>query len=69
MKIKVITTKVIFKRAMKAFAEIFMPKAGFAVPLSRWFRGQLGRLFETCFFPKSVERGIFRKSYIERLIE
>jgi asparagine synthase (glutamine-hydrolysing) len=73
MKMKGITTKYIFKRAMEGILPkeiLYRPKRGFAVPLSKWFRGQLGPFVRDLLLSqKSIERGIFRKSYIERLIE
>ena len=45
-------------------------KRGFAIPLGRWFRGQLSLYVRDLLLSrKSLERGIFRKAYIERLIE
>jgi asparagine synthase (glutamine-hydrolysing) len=73
MKLKGNTTKYIFKRAMEGILPkeiLYRPKRGFAVPLSGWFRGQLGSFVRDLLLSKrSMERGIFRKSYIERLIE
>ena len=67
------TTKYIFKRAMEGLLPneiLYRPKRGFAVPLSRWFRGRLGPFVRDLLLSRtSIERGIFRKSYIERLIE
>jgi asparagine synthase (glutamine-hydrolysing) len=73
LKMKGKTTKYIFKRAMEGLLPgeiLYRPKRGFAVPLSRWFRGQLGPFVRDLLLSRtSIERGIFRKSYIERLIE
>ena len=73
LKMKGETTKYIFKRAMEGVLPneiLHRPKRGFAVPLSRWFRGQLGPFVRDLLLSRSsLERGIFRKSYIERLIE
>src|SRR5438552_317313 len=45
------------------------PKRGFAVPLAQWFRGQLGTYVRDLLLSRrSLERGLFRKSYIEQLI-
>src|SRR6185295_18478956 len=63
------TTKYIFKKAMEGIlpAEIlYRPKRGFAIPLSRWFRGQLSTYVRDLLLSKkSIERGLFRKSYVE----
>jgi asparagine synthase (glutamine-hydrolysing) len=73
LKLKGKTTKYIFKRAMEGILPneiLYRPKRGFAVPLSRWFRGQLGPFVRDLLLSRrSLERGIFQKSYIERLIE
>jgi asparagine synthase (glutamine-hydrolysing) len=72
LRLKGKTTKYIFKRAMQGILpdEILnRPKRGFAVPLSRWFRGRLGPFVRDLLLSQtSVERGIFRKPYIESLI-
>jgi asparagine synthase (glutamine-hydrolysing) len=73
LKMKGATTKYIFKRAMEGILPdgiLYRRKQGFAVPLSRWFRGRLGPFVRDLLLSeKSVQRGIFQKSYIERLIE
>jgi asparagine synthase (glutamine-hydrolysing) len=73
LKLKGKTTKYIFKKAMEGILPneiLYRPKRGFAIPLGRWFRGQLGLYVRDLLLSrKSIERGIFRKSYIERLIE
>ncbi|HEV3215246.1 MAG TPA: asparagine synthase (glutamine-hydrolyzing) [Vicinamibacterales bacterium] len=66
------TTKYIFKRAMRGILPdtvIDRPKHGFAVPLARWFRGQLGPFVRDLLLSKtSRQRGIFNPEYIERLL-
>ena len=73
MKLKGKTTKYIFKKAMEGILPneiLYRPKRGFAIPLGRWFQGQLGLYVRDLLLSrKSLERGLFRKSYIERLIE
>jgi asparagine synthase (glutamine-hydrolysing) len=73
LKLKGVTTKYIFKRAMEGILPkeiLYRPKRGFAIPLSRWFRGQLGPFVRDLLLSqRSINRGIFRKTYIERLIE
>src|SRR5262245_29480313 len=73
LKLKGKTTKYIFKRAMEGVLPreiLHRPKRGFAIPLARWFRGQLGSYVRDLLLsPTSLGRGLFRKSYIERLIE
>ena len=45
------------------------PKRGFAVPLGRWFRGELaGFLRERLLSRRARQRGIVDANYVERLI-
>jgi asparagine synthase (glutamine-hydrolysing) len=73
MKLKGTTTKYIFKKAMEGILPneiLYRPKRGFAIPLGRWFRGQLSLYVRDLLLSRtSLNRGLFRKSYIERLIE
>jgi asparagine synthase (glutamine-hydrolysing) len=73
LKLKGVTTKYIFKKAMEGILPkeiLYRPKRGFAIPLGRWFRGQLGSFMRDLLLSRrSVERGIFRKAYLERLID
>lgn len=66
------TTKYIFKRAMRGIlpdAIIDRPKRGFAIPLGRWFRGQLATFVHDLLLSEtSRRRGIFSPKHIERLI-
>jgi asparagine synthase (glutamine-hydrolysing) len=66
------TTKYIFKRALRGILPdtiIDRPKRGFAVPLGRWFRGQLGSFLRDLLLSDTARRrGIFNTDYIRRLI-
>src|SRR6266851_4538587 len=66
------TTKYLFKRAMRGVlpdAILDRPKHGFAVPLGRWFRGQLGPFVRDLLLSEtSRRRGIFNPAYIEHLL-
>jgi asparagine synthase (glutamine-hydrolysing) len=66
------TTKYIFKRALEGVLPstiLERPKRGFAIPLGRWFRGQLGPLVrELLLSETSRGRGYFEPSYIETLL-
>lgn len=66
------TTKYIFKQAMRGILPdevIDRQKQGFAVPLGRWFRGQLsGFVREHLLSTRCRQRGIFNTAYLERLI-
>ncbi|MBI4475299.1 MAG: 7-cyano-7-deazaguanine synthase, partial [Acidobacteria bacterium] len=72
LKLKGGATKYIFKRALQGILPdgiLYRPKRGFAIPLSRWFRGELSSFArELLLSTTSQQRGIFNKSYIERLL-
>ena len=73
MRLKGSTTKYIFKKAMAGIlpAEILdRPKQGFAVPLNRWFRGQLRGYVRDLLLSKVCrQRGIFDTSYVRQLLQ
>jgi asparagine synthase (glutamine-hydrolysing) len=73
LKLKGVTSKYIFKKALEGILPneiLYRPKRGFAFPLSQWFRGQLGSFMRDLLLSRrSVERGIFNKAYLERLID
>jgi asparagine synthase (glutamine-hydrolysing) len=66
------TTKYLFKQAMRGLlpdAIIDRPKQGFAVPLAKWFRGQLSGFTRDLLLSDTCNaRGIFNRSYLEKLI-
>jgi asparagine synthase (glutamine-hydrolysing) len=72
LKLRGNTTKYIFKRAMEGILPdqiLYRPKRGFAVPLSRWFRGHLnGFVRDLLLDCTSRQRGILNPEYIERLV-
>jgi asparagine synthase (glutamine-hydrolysing) len=65
-------TKHLFKRAMRGVLPhhiINRTKHGFAVPLARWFRGELSTFVRDLLFSDTCRRrGLFREAYIERLL-
>jgi asparagine synthase (glutamine-hydrolysing) len=67
------TTKYLFKRAMRGILPdsiIDRPKRGFAIPLGRWFRGQLGNFVRQLLLSeRSRQRNIFNAAYIETLLQ
>ena len=73
LKLKGSTTKYIFKKAMEGILPdgiLYRPKRGFGIPLARWFRGKLSPFMRDLLLSRRCsERGIFRKPYLERLIE
>jgi asparagine synthase (glutamine-hydrolysing) len=66
------TTKYIFRRALRGIvpdAVIDRPKRGFAIPLGRWFRGQLREFVRDLLLSEtSRSRRIFQPGYIEALV-
>ncbi len=66
------TTKYLFKQAMRGVLPdgiIDRPKHGFAVPLARWFRGELaGFARDVLLSQTSRERGVFNTRYLERML-
>src|SRR5207244_3038006 len=73
LKLRGNTTKYILKKAMEGILPdeiLHRPKRGFAIPLGRWFRGQLSTYVRDLLLSRSsLERGLFRQSYIEQLIQ
>jgi asparagine synthase (glutamine-hydrolysing) len=67
------TTKYLLKRAMRGIVAndiIDRQKHGFAVPLAKWFRGELSNFARDLLFSqRSRERGLFNEIYIERLLQ
>ena len=72
-KIKGQEGKVLFKKAMEPLLPhevLYRPKMGFAVPLSRWFRGPLKtRVRKALLGPQLADTGMFNQAYLRRLIE
>jgi asparagine synthase (glutamine-hydrolysing) len=66
------TTKYLFRRAMRGLLPLDIierPKRGFAVPLARWFRGQLaGFAREILLSDTTRQRQYFNTEYLERLL-
>jgi asparagine synthase (glutamine-hydrolysing) len=66
------TTKRIFKRAMRGMLPdtiLDRPKHGFAVPLARWFRGQLGSFVRDLLLSDTCrQRRIFNPTHLELLL-
>jgi asparagine synthase (glutamine-hydrolysing) len=65
------TTKYVLKRAMRGILPdgiIDRPKHGFAVPLARWFRGELSEFARDLLLSDTCrQRGFFNTKYIETL--
>jgi asparagine synthase (glutamine-hydrolysing) len=67
------TTKYIFKQAMRGIlpdAIIDRQKHGFAVPISRWFRGELAGFARDVLLSDSArQRGILDTKFVERMLQ
>jgi asparagine synthase (glutamine-hydrolysing) len=67
------TTKCLLKRAMRGILPdgiIDRPKHGFAVPLARWFRGELAGFARDVLLSNICrERDLFETKHVKRLIE
>src|SRR5581483_575221 len=65
------TTKYLFKRAMRGLLPdsiIDRQKHGFAVPLARWFRGELADFARDLLLsPTARQRGILDPDYVSRM--
>ena len=49
---------------------MYRPKMGFAVPLSRWFRGPLKqRVREALLGQRLADTGLFNPAYLRHLVE
>ena len=73
MRLKGTTSKYIFKKVMHDVLPpetLNRPKQGFAVPLGRWFRGQLrGYVHDLLLSDVCRQRGVLNPSYVKRLLE
>ncbi len=67
------STKYLFKRAMRGILPesiLTQPKRGFAIPLGRWFKGELGVFARDLLLSKgSHTRGFFQAGQVERVLE
>ena len=67
------TTKYLFKRAMRGVlpdAIIDRQKHGFAVPLAKWFRGELGPFAHDILLSDTCRRrGVFKTPQVEHLLK
>ncbi|MFA6079240.1 MAG: asparagine synthase (glutamine-hydrolyzing) [Candidatus Omnitrophota bacterium] len=66
-------SKYIFKRAAEPYLPhdvIYRKKMGFGVPIDHWFRSELkGMVYDLLLSRKAIERGYFRKDYIEHILD
>ena len=73
MKVRGVTTKYLLKRSLAPFLPkdiLNRKKQGFGVPVGRWFRGELREMVQELLLgERFLERGLFRRQALERLIE
>ncbi len=73
LKLRGLTTKYLLKRVLKKLLpaeNLSRRKMGFGVPIGLWFRGKLQPfLRETVLSEKALNRGLFKTSTVERLVE
>lgn len=73
LRIRGMTTKYLLKKVAERLmpAEmVYRPKMGFAIPVTHWLRGQwMARSNDLIIGPRALERGIFRESYLHRVID
>ena len=66
-------TKSIFKRAMEPYLDrdlLYRSKMGFGCPIDHWFRGELKEMaYDVLLSPTATARGIFRRDYVQRLLD
>jgi asparagine synthase (glutamine-hydrolysing) len=65
--------KYILKKALEPYLPdgiLYRPKMGFAVPLTKWFRGPLRQAMKDAVLgPVLANTGWFNASYLQRLVE
>ena len=66
-------TKALFKRAMEPYLPkklLYRPKMGFGCPIDHWLRAELKEMaYDVLLSDSATSRGIFRKDYVEGLLE
>jgi asparagine synthase (glutamine-hydrolysing) len=71
LKMKGLTTKHLFKKAMSSILPkrvVYRKKAGFHTPIATWFRGELRSLVSEILSPENVRSGgLLNPDYVERL--
>ncbi len=72
LKLKSMTTKYVLKKAMEGIVPneiLYREKQGFGVPIEEWINKQLrSQIYETLLEKRTIERGYFKRSYIETLL-
>ena len=66
-------TKSLFKRAMEPYLDrdlLYRSKMGFGCPIDHWFRAELKEMaYDVLLSPTATARGIFRRDYVQRLLD
>jgi asparagine synthase (glutamine-hydrolysing) len=66
-------TKALFKRAMEPYLPkelLYRPKMGFGCPIDHWLRAELKEMaYDVLLSDSATSRGIFRRDYVERLLD
>jgi asparagine synthetase B (glutamine-hydrolysing) len=66
-------TKALFKSVMEPYLPpelLYRPKMGFSPPVDQWIRNNLKELdFDTLLSQTATERGLFRREYVQRLLD
>jgi asparagine synthase (glutamine-hydrolysing) len=73
MRIRGMTTKYLLKKVAERLMPAEMvhrPKMGFAIPVTHWLRGEwMAKSNELILGSRALERGIFRESFLRRVID
>jgi asparagine synthase (glutamine-hydrolysing) len=73
LRMRGMTTKYILKKVAERLMPAEMvhrPKMGFSIPVNHWLRGQwMAKSNDLILGPRAKERGIFRESFLERVID
>jgi len=73
MRIRGMTTKTILKKVAERLMPAEMvhrPKMGFGIPVTHWLRGEwMARSNDLILGTRALERGIFRESFVRRVVE
>jgi asparagine synthase (glutamine-hydrolysing) len=73
MRIQGMTTKYLLKKVAERLMPAEMvhrPKMGFAIPVTHWLRGEwMEKSNDLLIGPRTLRRGIFRESYLRRVID
>jgi asparagine synthase (glutamine-hydrolysing) len=73
LRMKGMTTKYILKKVAERLMPremVYRPKLGFAIPVTHWLRNEwAAKSEELVLGPRALERGLFRESYLRRIMD